>query len=95
MMIICAKLFQIPSYTPKLWPEHDSGTHSQRERERERERERAREREREREKEREIRLFTPIFYGGGIKITLNFPRSAAVGFFSNGLKNQFETIVTW
>ena len=27
------------------------------------------------------------------KITLNYPRSAAMGFFSKGLKNGFETAV--
>ena len=25
------------------------------------------------------------------KITLNYPKSAAMGFFSKGLKNEFET----
>ena len=25
--------------------------------------------------------------------TLNYPKSAAVGFFSKGLKNEFETVV--
>ena len=28
-----------------------------------------------------------------MKITLNYPRSAATGFFSKGLKNEFETAV--
>ena len=28
-----------------------------------------------------------------IKITINYPKSAAVGFFSKGLKNGFETAV--
>ena len=27
------------------------------------------------------------------KITLNYPKSATMGFFSNGLKNEFETAV--
>ena len=27
------------------------------------------------------------------KITQNYPKSAAMGFFSNGLKNEFETAV--
>ena len=27
------------------------------------------------------------------KNTLNFPKSAAIGFFSKGLKNEFETAV--
>ena len=27
------------------------------------------------------------------KITLNYPKSAAMGFFSKGLKNEFETAV--
>ena len=27
------------------------------------------------------------------KITLNYPESAAMGFFSNGLKNEFEATV--
>ena len=27
------------------------------------------------------------------KITLNYPKSAAVGLFSKGLKNEFETAV--
>ena len=27
------------------------------------------------------------------KITLNYPISVAMGFFSNGLKNEFETAV--
>ena len=27
------------------------------------------------------------------KITLNYPKSAAMGFFSKGLKNKFETAV--
>ena len=27
------------------------------------------------------------------KITLNFPKSAAMGFFSNGLKNKFKTAI--
>ena len=28
-----------------------------------------------------------------MKITLNYPKPAAVGFFSKGLKNEFETAV--
>ena len=27
------------------------------------------------------------------KITINYPKSAAMGFFSKGLKNRFETAV--
>ena len=27
------------------------------------------------------------------KTTLNYPKSAAMGFFSKGLKNEFETVV--
>ena len=27
------------------------------------------------------------------KITLNYPKSAGMKFFSNGLKNEFETVV--
>ena len=27
------------------------------------------------------------------KNTLNYPKSAAMGFFSRGLKNEFETVV--
>ena len=27
------------------------------------------------------------------QITLNYPKSAAMGFFSKGIKNEFETIV--
>ena len=27
------------------------------------------------------------------KITLNYPKSAAIGFFPKGLKNEFETVM--
>ena len=34
-----------------------------------------------------------IFNNKKKKLTLNYPKSAAIGFYSKGLKNEFETAV--
>ena len=38
-------------------------------------------------------LNIPFQYKKKKKITLNYPKSAAMGFFSKGLKKEFETAV--